>query len=284
MQIYYVNGSFEHKSDALISVEDRGFNFSDGVYEVIGFKNKKLLNFNKHVDRLKRSLFNLQIKSPYKNFKSLELIITRLIEINKLCGGFIYLQITRGNAKRDHLFPVNVNPNVVIFAFPQKDLSGISKGVKVGISEDIRWMRCDVKSISLLPNLLEKQKAYEKGFFEIWQIRNKFITEGSTSNAFIIDKLGNIITHPKNNLILGGVTRDVVIEIAKLNGIKVFEKPFSLADIKKCNEAFLTSTTVGVIPVKQVNNIKINSKKKGEITSFLSEKYDNFLNLQINEQ
>ena len=126
-------------------------------------------------------------------------------------------------------------------------------------------------------------RIFEKGFFEIWQIRNKFITEGSTSNAFIIDKLGNIITHPKNNLILGGVTRDVVIEIAKLNGIKVFEKPFSLADIKKCNEAFLTSTTVGVIPVKQVNNIKINSKKKGEITSFLSEKYDNFLNLQINE-
>ena len=117
-------------------------------------------------------------------------------------------------------------------------------------------MRCDVKSISLLPNLLEKQKAYEKGFFEIWQIRNKFITEGSTSNAFIIDKHGNVITHPKNNLILGGVTRDVVIEIAKLNGIKVLEKPFSLADIKKCNEAFLTSTTVGVIPVKQVNNIK----------------------------
>ena len=283
MQIYYVNGSFEHKSNALISVEDRGFNFSDGVYEVIGFKNKKLLNFKRHVERLKSSLKNIKIKSPYKNFKSLELIIQRLIQINKLCGGFIYLQITRGNAKRDHLFPTNIKPNVVIFAFPKKDLSGISNGVKVGVSEDIRWMRCDIKSISLLPNLLEKQKAFEKGYFEIWQIRDKFITEGSTSNAFIIDNSGNVITHPKNNLILGGVTRDTIIEIAKENNLKVLEKPFSMNDINKCSEAFLTSTTVGIVPVTEVNEIPINSKKKGKITALLIEKYDNFLNFQLNE-
>tara|TARA_B100000029_G_C17313521_1_gene865302 strand:- start:27 stop:875 length:849 start_codon:yes stop_codon:yes gene_type:complete len=281
MQIYYVNGSFKHKFNALISVEDRGFNFSDGVYEVIGFKNKKLLNFKKHMKRLKSSLLNLRIKSPYKNFKSLELIIFRLIEINKLDSGFIYLQITRGNAKRDHLFPPDVTPNVVIFAFPKKKLSNLSSGVKVGLSEDIRWTRCDVKSISLLPNLLEKQKAYENGCFEIWQMRNNFITEGSTSNAFIIDKSGNVLTHPKNNLILGGVTRDTLIELAKKNKVRVCEEPFSINDIKKCKEAFLTSTTVGVIPVTQVNDIKINSKKIGEITTFLTEKYENFLNLQI---
>tara|TARA_B100001057_G_scaffold455260_1_gene501649 strand:+ start:720 stop:1571 length:852 start_codon:yes stop_codon:yes gene_type:complete len=283
MLTYYVNGSYLNKADALISVEDRGFNFSDGVYEVIAFNEKKLLNFNKHISRLKKSLGGISIKSPFFNFKSLELIILHLIDLNHLNKGFIYLQITRGSAKRNHLFPKKVKPNVIIFAFSNKNIDNLLKGVKVGTSEDARWLRCDLKSISLLPNLLEKQKAYERGLYEIWQKRDSIITEGSTSNAFIVDSSNKILTHPKNNLILGGVTRDCVISLAKKNKILFEEKAFTMNDIKKCKEAFLTSTTVGVLPVIKIDNLIINNKKTGEITKKIINLYNQFLNNQINE-
>ena len=281
MQIYYVNGSFKHKFNALISVEDRGFNFSDGVYEVIGFTKQKLLNFKKHTARLKRSLNGLKISSPFKNFKSLELIILNLISLNYSDDGFVYLQITRGSAKRNHLFPNNVRPNVVIFTFSNKDIKNLIKGVRVGISEDLRWLRCDIKSISLLPNLLEKQKASNKGLYEIWQCRNNQITEGSTSNAFIINSKNEILTHPSNNFILGGVTRDCVIELAKANDFVVKENSFSIDDIKKCKEAFLTSTTVGVLPVIKIDKFIVSGKKPGKITLKIMDLYKSFLKKQI---
>ena len=281
MTIYYVNGSYLSRAKALISVEDRGFNFSDGVYEVIGFTKQKLLNFKKHALRLKRSLSGLKIAQPFKNFKSLELIILNLINLNYTEDGFIYLQITRGSAKRNHLFPNNVRPNVVIFTFSNKDLKNLLKGVSVGISEDIRWLRCDIKSISLLPNLLEKQKASNRGFYEIWQSRNNQITEGSTSNAFIINTKNVILTHPANNLILGGVTRDCVISIAKSNGFLVKESSFTVNDIEKCKEAFLTSTTVGVLPVIKIDKFVVNKGKPGKITLEIMDLYNKFLKKQI---
>ena len=283
MQIYFVNGSFVHKSLANISVEDRGFNFSDGVYEVISFSKKTLLNLDRHFLRLKRSLRELKIDNPYKNFKSLELIIKRLLNVNNLFNGFIYLQITRGTSERNHQFPQKVNPNIVIFAFPQKKIDKILKGVGIGTSKDIRWKRCDIKSISLLPNLLEKQKAVEKGFFEIWQYNDKFITEGSTSNAFIIKNM-SIVTHPKNQEILGGVTRDCVIDVAKKNNIEVLEVPFSIKELKSCSEAFLSSTTVGIIPVISVDKSKIGNGNVGPITKKLMDYYKIFLNDQIHHE
>ena len=281
MTIYYVNGSYKNKANALISVEDRGFNFSDGVYEVIGFNQQKLLNFKKHSVRLKRSLNGLKIPHPFKNFKSLELIILNLIGLNYVDNGFVYLQITRGSAKRNHLFPINVQPNVVIFTFSNKNIKNLLKGVKVGISEDIRWLRCDIKSISLLPNVLEKQKASNKGFYEIWQSRNNKITEGSTSNAFIIDSKNVILTHPANNLILGGVTRDCVISVAKMNGFSVKENSFTIEDIKKCKEAFLTSTTVGVLPVIKIDKFVVNGGKPGNSTLEIINLYNKYLTKQL---
>ena len=281
MSTYYVNGSYLNKADALISVEDRGLNFSDGVYEVIAFNKKKLLNLNKHIFRLKKSLGGISIKIPFSNFKSLELIILHLIDLNHLNKGFIYLQITRGSAKRNHLFPKKVKPNVIIFAFSNKNLDNLSKGVKVGTSEDIRWLRCDLKSISLLPNLLEKQKANDKGLYEIWQKRDSLITEGSTSNAFIVNSNNTILTHPKNNLILGGVTRDCIVSLAKKNKFLLEEKAFSMNEIKKCKEAFLTSTTVGVLPVLKIDSVIINNKKIGEITKKIINLYNQFLINQI---
>ena len=281
MLTYYVNGSYLNKADALISVEDRGFNFSDGVYEVIAFNKRKLLNFNKHISRLKKSLKGISIKKPFSNFKSLELIILHLIDLNHLNKGFIYLQITRGSAKRNHLFPKRVKPNVIIFAFSNKKLDNLLEGVRVGTSEDIRWLRCDLKSISLLPNLLEKQRAYDRGLYEIWQRRDSLITEGSTSNAFIVNSNNTILTHPKNNFILGGVTRDCVVSLAKKNKISLEEKAFSMNDIKSCKEAFLTSTTVGILPVIKIDNLTINNKKIGEITKEITNLYNQFLKNQI---
>ena len=156
-------------------------------------------------------------------------------------------------------------------------------GVKVGLSEDLRWKRCDIKSISLLPNLLEKQKATESGLYEIWQMRDNHITEGSTSNAFIIDSKDTILTHPANKYILGGVTRDCVIEIAKKKGIKLLEKSFSKKDLKSCNEAFLSSTTVGILPVVQVEDSIIKNGKPGRITEKMMNNYNEFLYNQTNE-
>ena len=231
----------------------------------MGFRKGKLLNFDRHLNRLCKSLINLQISKPFSNPNSLKIIIYHLLKLNDVNDGFLYLQITRGTAKRNHLFPNNIKPNIVIFTFSKGSLDKIKKGVNVGLTKDQRWMRCDIKSISLLANVLDKQKGHESGFFEVWQIRKNLITEGTTSNAFIVNKKSHIYTHPKNNFILGGVTRDCVVEIALKNNLKVIEKAFDINDIKKCNEAFLTSTTLGIVPVTKIDNIIIN-KKIGLIT------------------
>ena len=275
----YINGSYEHITNAQVSVEDRGFNFSDGVYEVIKFKSKILISYDKHISRLKKSLKELRITSPFTNIISLKIIIENLIKINNLEHGFIYLQITRGTAKRNHLFPEQSKPNIVIFSLPEKDLINLKKGVKIGLIEDKRWLRCDIKSISLLPNVLDKQSGFEQGFFEVWQVRNNLITEGTTSNAFIV-KNERIFTHPKNNFILGGVTRDCVVKIAKENKIDIQEKAFSLKKIYHIDEAFLTSTTLGIIPVIQINDFIVNKKKVGKITKQLISKFNKFIDGQ----
>ena len=284
MSICYVNGSYEEKASAVISIQDRGFNFSDGVYEVMSFFGNNVINFDKHIKRLSKSLDGLRIKKPLTNYKSLELILKKLIKVNKLEKGFIYLQITRGSSSRNHLFPKLSKPNVVIFTFTSKlDEHLILEGVKVRLTEDLRWKRCDIKSISLIPNVLEKQNAFEKGMYESWQKKNNLITEGSTSNAFIVNKNGFIQTHPANNFILGGVTRDTLIEIAKKNKIKVVEKAFSSSDLFSSKEAFLTSTTVKILPVIKINEKAIGNGKPGQITQVLIKMYNEHIKSQINE-
>ena len=284
MSICYVNGSYEEKTSAVISIQDRGFNFSDGVYEVMSFSGNNVINFDKHVKRLSKSLDSLRIKKPLVNYKSLELILKKLIKVNKLDEGFLYLQITRGSSSRNHLFPKLSKPNLVIFTFTTKlDKKLILSGVKVRLTEDLRWKRCDIKSISLLPNVLEKQNAFEEGMYESWQKRNNLITEGSTSNAFIVNRNGFIQTHPANNFILGGVTRDTLIEIAKINKIKVIEKAFSLSDLFSSKEAFLTSTTAKILPVVKINEKTIGNGKPGQMTQVLIKKYDELVKCQIHE-
>ena len=284
MSICYVNGSYEEKNSAMISIQDRGFNFSDGVYEVMSFFGNQVINFDKHVKRLAKSLDGLRIQKPLTNYKSLELILKKLIKLNKLNKGFVYLQITRGSSSRNHLFPKLSNPNIVIFTFTAKlDKKLIQSGVKVRLTEDLRWKRCDIKSISLLPNVLEKQIAFEEGMYESWQKRENLITEGSTSNAFIVNRNGFIQTHPANNFILGGVTRDTLIEIAKKNKIKVIEKAFSSSDLFSSKEAFLTSTTAKILPVVKINEKSIGNGKPGKMTQVLIKMYNELVKCQIHE-
>ena len=284
MSICYVNGSYEEKNSAMISIQDRGFNFSDGVYEVMSFFGNQVINFDKHVKRLEKSLEGLRIQKPLTNYKSLELILKKLIKLNKLDKGFVYLQITRGSSSRNHLFPKLSKPNIVIFTFTAKlDKKLILSGVKVRLTEDLRWKRCDIKSISLLPNVLEKQNAFEEGMYESWQKRKNFITEGSTSNAFIVNRNGFIQTHPANNFILGGVTRDTLIEIAKKNKIKVIEKAFSSSDLFSSKEAFLTSTTAKILPVVKINEKTIGNGKPGQMTQVLIKMYNELVKCQIHE-
>ena len=284
MSICYVNGSYEEKNSAMISIQDRGFNFSDGVYEVMSFFGNQVINFDKHVKRLAKSLDGLRIQKPLTNYKSLELILKKLIKLNKLDKGFVYLQITRGSSSRNHLFPKLSKPNIVIFTFTAKlDKKLILSGVKVRLTEDLRWKRCDIKSISLLPNVLEKQNAFEEGMYESWQKRKNLITEGSTSNAFIVNRNGFIQTHPANNFILGGVTRDTLIEIAKKNKIKVIEKAFSSSDLFSSKEAFLTSTTAKILPVVKINEKTIGNGKPGQMTQVLIKMYNELVKCQIHE-
>lgn len=282
MQFTYLNGRYHHKNDCKISTEDRGYNFSDGVYEVISFKNKILLNYERHLVRLKKSLSSLNFESPFYNFFSLKIILMNLIDINLIGDGFIYLQITRGNAPRNHLIPKKIKPNIFLSIYPKKNLKTlIAKGVNVITSNDLRWKRCDIKSISLLPNVLGKQMAYNEGTYELWQTYDKdIISEGTTSNAFIV-KDQNIFTHPQNHCILGGITRDIVIKIAREKKINILEKKFSLGEVYNSDEAFLTSTTVGVLPVVKINNKYILNGKIGKITKKIRIFYEDFINNQL---
>ena len=270
MSICYVNGKYLLKKDSNVSIEDRGLNFSDSVYEVIAFRKQNLLNYVKHINRLKRSLNELKINSPFSNFKSLEIIIKNLIKFNALNNGFIYLQITRGTSIRNHLFPKFSKPNVIVILYNSKDTDHFKKGVKVITIDDMRWQRCDIKTTSLLANVLGKQTAEEKGAYESIQInKQNYITEGTTSNIFFVHSDNLIQTHPSNNNILGGVTRDIVIELAKRKKFKVLEKPLNIRSLKTIKEAFLTSTTVGVVPVIKIDNLKISECKPGLVSKQL---------------
>lgn len=282
MSICYINGKYMPKIESKISIEDRGLNFSDGIYEVIRFKNKKLLNFKDHQTRLERSLNEIKITFPFASKKSVKIIILNLLKVNSYENGFVYLQITRGTATRNHLFPKFIKPNVILSLYPEPDISNLSQGVSIILTDDMRWKRCDIKSVSLLPNVLGKQYAHENGCYESWQMdKEKYITEGTTSNAFIVSKTGKIKTHPLNNKILGGVTRNTLIRAAKLKKVPIVEKAFSLKDLLNCEEAFLTSTTVGVLPVTKINNKKVKSGEIGSQTKKLIKIYNEFLKNQL---
>ena len=273
--IIYLNNNYISIEDASISPLDRGFLFADGVYESIRTYNKRIFHYSDHLKRLKRSLAEIQI--DFDDVDSIEKLIYTLIEKNKIKNeALVYLQITRGSAfPRTHKFPkTKTNPTVFISVTDLQSKKGkLNKGIKVILQEDARWLRCDVKSTSLLPVVLANQKAYEAGAEEAILVRNGLITEGTHTNFFAV-KEDTVFTAPLSNLILNGITRKVVLELCNQLKIKVKEEQICKNELKNYNEFFITSTTKEITPVVQIDDWKINSKISGTITKKLQSAFN----------
>jgi D-alanine transaminase len=268
-EIIYLNGTFIPKEKATLSPDDRGFIFADGVYEVIKYYNGKPFRYDDHVERLKRSLKEIQI--GFEDLASLEAIFFRLLEENKLTGvhAGIYIQITRGANKRMHHFPAEIRPTVYVFAFELPSFTeNLKKGIKVITREDIRWLRCDIKSVALLPNTMLYNQAVESGAGECILVRDGKVTEATHSSVLAV-KNGTVITHPLSNLILPGISRKVILEICAENNILVEERAFSEKELYEMDEVIIAGTGSEITPVIQINDSPVGNKKPGEITRFL---------------
>lgn len=269
MAYVIVNGEFVHRSEAKIDIEDRGYQFGDGVYEVIRVYNGKMFTGTEHLRRLIDSGKKIGMEIPY-TVSDLTQQLKHLIDKNGLILGTLYLQVTRGIAPRNHAFPSsNVPPTFVAYSKEvERPVENMKSGVKTILNEDIRWLLCDIKSLNLLGNLMAKQKAVEAGCFEAIQHRDGVVTEGSLSNISIV-KDGKVITHPANNLILNGITRQKVLEICRHNGIPFSETPFTLDDLKDAEEVFLSGTTVEVTPIVEIEGEKVGDGSVGHLTKKL---------------
>ena len=266
----YLNNKYVDFKDATIHIEDRGFQFSDSVYEVIKVLNGKLLDIDFHINRLKFSTKELNFN--YKvNPTSLRKIFVNLVNRNKLKNGIIYLQITRGVQPREHAYKKGLKPNIIIyttkkkFNLPDKNY----KGYKAITYPDIRWGRPDIKTTSLLANILAATEASKKKSYESILVKGNKITEAAHSNVWIV-RGKKIITHPANKEILKGVTRTVLKNIIKSLNLQLIEKEFSIKELLKSEEVFITSSGSLVTPIIQVDKIKINKGKIGAITKSLA--------------
>jgi D-alanine transaminase len=268
--LVYFNSKYLLFKNAKIPIEDRGLQFSDSIYEVVKIINKKILDFDFHIRRLKYSTSELNFNFKV-NSKLFNKIFQNLIIMNKLSNGIIYLQITRGVQSRKHAYKKNLKPNIIVYTVKKKfNLPNKNyRGFKAITYPDIRWGRPDIKTTSLLANIIAATEASKKGAYEAILIKDKKITEAAHSNVWIV-KGNKIITHPANKEILKGVTRTVLINIIKSLGFKLIEKEFSLKELYKSDEVFITSSGSLVTPIIQIDNIKINNKKIGNITKNLA--------------
>ncbi len=268
--IVYLNKHYLPAEEACISPFDRGFIFSDGVYDVIRTYNRKLFRFQDHLDRLKKNLD--EIKISFSDFSSIEKIIYELIAKNKINGEIkIYIQVTRGSSfPRTHSFPNDITVPTLLIAVEKFDenVQEQTNGIKVILQEDVRWLRCNIKSISLLPAVLAKQKAKEEGAEEAIFVRDGVITEGTHTNFFAV-KDETIYTAPPSRLILEGITRKVVLEFCKKFKIDFKEEFINKDDLKNFCEFFITSTTKGITPVTMIDYWQINNGEPGKITKSL---------------
>lgn len=274
-RIVYINGRYMPQSQARVHIEDRGYNFADGVYEVIAVHHGALVDEGPHLIRLRRSLGELKIGWPVSE-NALKVLMREIVRRNRLREGMIYLQITRGVAPRDHAFPENATSSLLMLTrrFKPFDAEAIAKGVRVITIPDIRWKRNDIKSISLLANVLGKQQAREAGAYEAWMFdENGNVTEGTSSNAWIVTKDDELVTRHLDNAILSGITRQTVLKLAKEKGITFVERAFSVEEAQNAKEAFLTSTTSYVKPVVQIDGKTVADGKAGPLSRALLERY-----------
>jgi D-alanine transaminase len=270
-RIAYVNGSFVPEHEAKVSIFDRGFLFADGVYEVTPIVNGKLVDYDAHMERLDRSLNELRIAWPC-SVEAMKTMHVELISRNTLNEGIIYMQVTRGVADRMFNFPKEITSSLV--AFPQVmslvDNPNARIGVKVVTTPDIRWLRRDIKSIMLLAPVLGKQDAYEKGAAEAWMVEEGFVTEGTSSNAYIV-KDNVLITRPLSNRILAGCTRRALFRLSQEHGVRIEERLFTPEEAYAADEAFLTSASQFVMPIVEIDGKRIGGGQPGPISRKLRE-------------
>jgi D-alanine transaminase len=276
-RVAYVNGVYQRHAQATVHVEDRGFQFADGVYEVWSVFDGKMADFDGHMTRLHRSLNELRIDIPMTR-DALTRVLKETIRRNRVRNGIVYLQVTRGTARRDHPFPAPGTPPSVVITAKSLPLSkgnaAAKKGVAVVTHPDIRWGRCDIKTVGLLANVLAKQAARERGAYEAWMVDEMgLVTEGSSTNAWIVDQDGKLRTRDTQANILRGITRAAIMDLVRTEGIELDERPFSVEEAKQAKEAFFTAAGAFVMPAISIDGVKIGDGKPGPIATKLRERY-----------
>jgi D-alanine transaminase len=266
-RIVFLNGSFMPQDEARIPIMDRGFLFADGVYEGIGVLGGRLVDNDAHLERLERSLREIRIPNLHSRAEWTKLQ-RELVQRNGLMEGFLYLQVTRGVAERDFLFPTGATPTVVMFTQAKAIVKSpiADRGIDVVSVPDQRWKRRDIKSLSLLAQVLAKQEASEAGTQEAWLVEDGYVTEGGSSSAFIITKAGSIVVRPLSNSILPGITRRAILNLAQEAGLSVEERLFTLEEAFEAAEAFNTSASTFVLPVVSIDGRPVADGKPGPLT------------------
>ncbi|MCE5286794.1 MAG: D-amino-acid transaminase [Pelosinus sp.] len=273
-----VDGKIVDLAENVVPMEDRGHQFGDGIYEVTRVYNKQCFALKMHMDRMYRSLRELRIPAVY-TYDELISFHELLIQESGIVDGAVYLQITRGAAPRTHAFPEQIVPRLTMSIRPggARKTELWENGAQIIVIPDERWLRCDIKSLNLLGNILGKQKAKEAGAFEAVLVRDGQVTEGTSSNVLAV-KAGVVWTHPTNNLILKGITRTIVVEqLAPKLDIPVIEKPFSAEFLKDADEVFLLGTSTEVMPIVSIDGKSVKSGKPGEITQKIQQAYQELI-------
>ena len=275
-RIAYVNGRYLPHSEASVHIEDRGYQFADGVYEVCEIARGFIVDMTRHLDRLDRSLRELSIAWPVTR-PALEIILREVANRNKVRNGLVYLQVTRGVASRDHVFPAKSKPALVVTSKrtdPKAAQSRAENGIRVITVPENRWDRVDIKSVGLLPNVLARQKAKEAGAQEAWFVDpDGSVKEGAATNAWIVTRDGVLVTRPAESGILRGVTRTTLIDLAATLNLTVEERAFSVAEAKGAREAFITAATTLVTPVVSIDNHPVANGHPGSVALSLREAF-----------
>ena len=278
-RIAYVNGRYLPHAQAMVHIEDRGYQFADGVYEVIHVRNGRLVDAEPHFERFDFSLGELRIAAPMPR-AALRLVLGELLNRNALAHGLIYLQSSRGVAPRDHKFPARARTSLVATAKRLRPLpsGAFENGVAVVSIPDIRWQRCDIKSLALLPNVLGKQRAVEQGAYEAWQVdANGFVTEGTTTNAWIVTAGGRLVTRPLGHAILAGIVRRSLLSLVDGLSAGFEQRPFSLAEARDAREAFLTSSSGFLLPVTRLDGQPVGEGNVGPVTRELRRRMEAYV-------
>jgi D-alanine transaminase len=279
-RIAYINGRYLPRSEARVSFEDRGYLFADGVYEVCEVRGGRLIDERRHMERLLRSLHELQIALPMK-LPALSVVLHEVVRRNGVRDGIVYLQITRGVAKRDHAFPpAGTKPAIVVTASridPARTDTLAAEGIAVITLPDNRWDRVDIKSVALLPNVLAKQAAKEQGAREAWFVaQDGTITEGSSSNAWIVTRDGALVTRKADRAILRGITRTVLLDMLAAHNLVLDERPFTVAEARGAREAFITSASQTVMPVVRIDGRPVGNGAPGLVATALRRDFHRF--------